>query len=238
MWGLATARRTVPKPAFTLQHKVLDNSCKQQLSSKIMSNVQPIRPLPEPPALHDRAMDNLRFIRETMERASAFTAVPGWGMVVIGMLAMLNAQITTQVIFHKSWLFSWLGLALASVLISFIAMYRKAKAADSSLFSTPAKKFVLSLAPPLFAGALLTIVIWQVKRPDLLPGMWLLLYGTGVVTGGAFSVKIIPVMGICFMVFGAITLFSPFAWGNYLMALGFGVMHIIFGIIIARKHGG
>lgn len=203
-----------------------------------MSKVQPIRSLSTPPALHDRAMDNLRFIRETMERASSFTAVPGWGLVVIGMMAMLGAQFTTQIIFQKSWLLSWIGLALASLIISIFAMNRKAQAAESSLLSTPARKFWLSLAPPLFAGAVLTIVIWQVKRPDLLPGLWLLLYGTGVVTAGAFSVRIVPIMGLCFMVFGMVAIFSPAAWGNYMMALGFGGLHIIFGIIIARRYGG
>ncbi len=204
-----------------------------------MSNVHPIRPLPdEPPALHDRAMDNLRFIRDTMERASAFTAVPGWGLVVVGMLAMFAALFSTANTHHKNWLMTWLGVALTSLVISMIAMNRKAKAADSSLLSAPARKFMLSLTPPMIAGALLTIVIWKMDRPDLLPGLWLLLYGTGVVTGGAFSVKVVPVLGICFMVLGAITLFSPVDWGNYLMALGFGGFHIIFGIIIARKYGG
>lgn len=203
-----------------------------------MSKVQPIRPISDPPALHDRAMDNLRFIRETMERASAFTAVPGWGLVVVGMLAMFGAQFTTQIIFQKSWLLSWVGIAVASLLISVLAMNRKAQAADSSLLSTPARKFWLSLTPPLFAGALLTVVIWQIKRPDLLPGLWLLLYGTGIVTAGAFSVRIVPLMGLCFMLFGTMTLFFPIAWGNYMMALGFGGLHIIFGIMIARKYGG
>lgn len=203
-----------------------------------MSNVTPLRKLPDPPALHDRAMDNLRFIRETMERASAFTAVPGWGLVVVGMVAMFGAQLTTQVIFQKRWLLSWIGIACGSLVLSLVAMNRKAKASESSLLSTPARKFLLSLTPPLVAGALLTIVIWEIKRPDFLPGMWLLLYGTGVVTAGAFSVRIIPVMGMCFMLLGAVTLFCPWAWGNYLMAIGFGGFHIIFGIIIARKHGG
>jgi hypothetical protein len=106
------------------------------------------------------------------------------------------------------------------------------------LLSSSARKFWLSLSPPLFTGALLTVMVWEVKRPDLLPGLWLLLYGTGVVTAGAFSVRIVPVMGLCFMALGTIAYFIPYVWGNYLLALGFGGLHIIFGIFIARKHGG
>jgi hypothetical protein len=222
---------------LALYDKVLDKTRILHIL-RAMSNVHPLHKLPDPPALHDRAMDNLRFIRETMERASAFTAVPGWGLVVVGMLAMFGAQLTASVILQKRWLQSWIGIALISLLISVVTMNRKAKAADSSLLSTPARKFWLSLAPPLFAGALLTVIVWNIKRPDLLPGLWLLLYGTGVVTAGAFSVRIVPVMGLCFMVLGAITLFCPWAWGNYLMAVGFGGFHIVFGMIIARKYGG
>ena len=85
---------------------------------------------------------------------------------------------------------------------------------------------------------MITIIIWQVNRPNLLPGLWLLLYGTGVVTAGAFSVRIVPVMGLCFMILGTTTLFFPVVWINYMMALGFGGLHIMFGIIIARKYGG
>ena len=168
----------------------------------------------KPPALHDRAMDNLRFIRETMERASEFTAVPGWGGVLMG------------------------ATALVALMVGGWAMDRKARRAEQLILSGPGRKFALSYSPPILVGILLTVVLSRAGLTGALPGTWLLLYGTAVVTGGAFSVKIVPVMGVCFMLLGALALFASQSWGNYLMAAGFGGLHIIFGIIIARRHGG
>jgi hypothetical protein len=68
--------------------------------------------------------------------------------------------------------------------------------------------------------------------------VWLLLYGTAIVTGGAFSVRVVPLMGLCLMALGAVALFLPAGWGDVLMAGGFGAVQIGFGIWIARHHGG
>lgn len=192
----------------------------------------------QPPALHDRAMDNLRFIRETMERASAFTAVPGWGQVAIGATALFAVLVSSQQKSFAAWLGVWLAEALISLVIAIWTMYRKARAAATPLLSQPGRKLVINLSPPVFVGALLTVIFYQHNLTELLPGMWLLLYGTGVVTGGAFSVRPVPVMGLCFMLLGAGALFCPPAWGNIFMAAGFGALHIIFGLHIARSYGG
>ncbi|MBP6823551.1 MAG: hypothetical protein KA368_18520 [Acidobacteria bacterium] len=183
-------------------------------------------------------MDNLRFIRETMERASSFTAVPGWGGVLVGVTALIAAIIAAQVPHEHEWMYVWGYELPLALLIGGLTMKRKAMAAQVKLLSPPGRQFTLSLAPPLIAGAVLSIALARVEAYDVLPGMWLLLYGAGVVTGGAFSVKVVPVMGICFMVLGAITLTAPAQWNNYFLAAGFGVLHIGFGIIIARRHGG
>ena len=191
-----------------------------------------------PPALHDRAMDNLRFLCETMERASSFTAVPGRGQAAIGVTALFAALVASQQETFAAWLAVWVTEAAVSAGIAGWTMYRKARASDTSLLSRPGRKLILNLSPPMFVGALLTVVFYRAGLVGLLPGLWLLLYGTGVVTGGAFSVRPVPVMGLCFMFVGAGALFLPPAWGDALMAAGFGLLHIIFGLHIARNYGG
>ena len=191
-----------------------------------------------PAAPAGRALEDLHFIRETMESAAAFTAVPGLGGVVIGITALVAAFVAARRPSQPAWLFTWVVEAILAFALASGAMIRKARRAETPLLSRPARKFVLSLSPPLLAGALLTVVLWRSGQAGILPGLWLLLYGAGVVTGGAFSVRIIPLMGLCFMVTGGIALFCPPAWGNILMAVGFGALHIVFGAIIAWRYGG
>ena len=197
----------------------------------------PNRPTDDP-ALHDRAMDNLRFIRQTMERATAFTAVPGWGGVGMGVLALAAAAVAESRLTRAEWLATWLGTAVLGLTLGGWAMSVKARRAGTPVFSYSGRRFVLSYLPPMLVGALLTGALVRAGLYEALPGTWLVLYGTGVVTGGAFSVRVVPLMGLCFMGLGALALFAPPAWGNALMAAGFGLLHIVFGVIIARRYGG
>ena len=192
----------------------------------------------EPPALHDRAMDNLRYIRETMERATPFTGISGLGEMAIGATALVACLIAARQPTFNLWLAVWLAEALISLLIAGWSMDRKARAVQMPLFSGSGRKAVFSLAPPVIAGGLLTIVLVRAGLPNAIPGVWLLLYGTGVITGGMFSVRAVPVMGLCFMLLGATALFSPPAFANWFMAVGFGGLHVLFGAIIVRKYGG
>jgi hypothetical protein len=202
----------------------------------------PARPLgpvsPEPAGLHARAMDNLRFIRQTMENATAFTAVSGWGVVIVGLTAFGAALAARRASGVEAWLAIWLGEAAVSFAIACGATFRKARASKLPLFAMPGKRFALSFTPPMIVGALLTAALWHHGLFAALPGMWLLMYGTGIVTGGAFSVRVVPVMGLCFMALGAAALFLPFAWRDGLMGAGFGGLHVVFGFIIARRYGG
>lgn len=198
-----------------------------------------------PQPLHDRALDNLKFIRSTMERAGSFTAVPGGGMVVLGVSALAASlyagSLPATPVYgeaHSRWLWVWMFEALLGAGVGVAALLYKAMRAGDAISHGPGRRFGLSVLPPFIVGGLLTIVLWQAKQLQLLPAVWLLCYGTGVVTGGAFSMRVVPVMGTCFMILGAVALFTPPLWQAWLMAAGFGVLHIVFGLIIARRYGG
>lgn len=195
-------------------------------------------PKEEPPALHARAMDNLKYIRETMERATAFTNISGGGQVAIGITALAASVIAARQNAFKNWLAVWCAEVVVALLIAGWSMDRKARAAKMPLLSGPGRKVAFSLSPPILAGALLTVALYRAGLVNAIPGLWLLLYGTGVITGGMFSISVVPLMGICFMALGAIALMAPPGFADWFMAAGFGGLHIIFGIVIARRYGG
>jgi hypothetical protein len=205
-----------------------------------MATVRPLRPPPEErdPALSDRALDNLRFIRDTMERAGTFTAISGWGIAAVGVVALIAGLVARARPTVEWRVGTWLTTAAVCIALSLAATARKARRTDLSMVSGPAQKLALAFSPAMVVGALLTAALLRIGANDLLPGVWLLLYGTAVVAGGAFSVRIIPVMGVCFMTLGAAALFAPPEIGEWLMVGGFGLAHVVFGIQIARRHGG
>jgi len=191
-----------------------------------------------PPSLHDHAADHLRFIRDTMARAADFTAVPGWGGVLMGVTALVTAAAAGPPRDTPAWVGIWLADAGVAVALGLGAMVWKARRAGVSLTGAPARRFALAFVPPLMAGAVLTGVFVRDHMSARLPGCWLLLYGAAVMSGGAFSVRLVPVMGICFMALGVLAFVSPVSTGSLFMAAGFGALQIGFGLIIARKYGG
>jgi hypothetical protein len=173
-----------------------------------------------------------------MERSAAFTAVSGWGQVLLGVTALVAAVLAAQQAAGFAWLRVWLAEALVAVTIALISIVWKANKRGLPVFSGPGRKVALGLLPPLLAGAFLTFLLYRMGTQSALPATWLLLYGAGIATGGAFSVAIVPVMGMCFMTLGGLAVVSPSTWGNALLGTGFGGLHIVFGVIIARRHGG
>lgn len=188
--------------------------------------------------LGDRAFDNLQFIRETMERSTSFTAVPGYGGMLMGVTAVAASYISYSQTYLNDSLMTWLLEACLAFAIGMLAMWQKSKIAGTSLVSVPAKKFAMSFAPPLFVGAVITFGLYRHGYYYIMPPVCMLCYGAAVVCGGAFSVRIVPVMGWCFIALGTLGFFVSASYSNALMATSFGLLHIVFGAIIARRYGG
>lgn len=193
---------------------------------------------PSPPtALSDRAIENVSFIRRTMEASGTFTSVSGAGVMAMGLLALVAAGLTTRFPTPGGRIAVWSGAAVLSAAVSGYAIVRKARHRRESALSGPGRKFVLNFMPAIVAGVALTVALASAGLPELLPGTWLLLYGTGIVTGGAFSVRVVPAMGLAFMALGLVGLAIP-PWGPGLMVAGFGGLHLAFGAVIAWRYGG
>ena len=192
----------------------------------------------EPASVATHADDQLSFIRRAMERSSTFTALPGWGGVGMGCVALGAAALGARQPTAERWLAVWLAAAVVGFVIGLITMRRKAARVGVPLTGAPGRRFAMSLAAPLVAGAALTVGLWMHNAWALMPATWLLLYGAGVVTSGAHSVRVVPLMGLCFMAVGTLALFTPASWATALMAVGFGGLHLAFGLVIARRYGG
>jgi uncharacterized protein YjeT (DUF2065 family) len=173
-----------------------------------------------------------------MENAASFTAVPGWGGVAMGVTALATACVAPHPSSAGAWLITWLAAALAAFALGALFICWKARRVGTPVLTRPGRKFVLSLFPPLLAGGVISVAIYAAGQGHLLPGIWLLLYGVGVMSAGTFSVPVVPAMGLCFMLAGVVAMFCPAAWANAVMAAGFGGLHILFGAIIARRYGG
>ena len=194
-------------------------------------------PHTEPVELHERAMDNLRYIRRTLERAGSFTAVPGMGGVAMGMVALLAARLAVLQRGAGGWLAVWALAAVVAMAIGIAGAALKSRRFQIPLFSGPGRKFIAGFVPALLAGAVLTAVFYRAGISGFLPGVWLLLYGAAVLSGGSASVRVVPVMGACFMFVGTVALLLP-GWNDILLPVGFGGLHLIFGTVIAVKYGG
>lgn len=191
---------------------------------------------PEP--LSGRAADNLRFIRQAMERTSTFTSIPGQGGVGMGVVALVASVVAARQPSADEWLATWLVAAMFAAVVGLIAMARKARRGGATLTGASARRFAVGMAAPFVAGAAITYELWTVRNFTVMAPSWLLLYGAGVLTGGIFSVPVVRAIGACFMALGMAAIVTPSEWGNVWLAMGFGGLHVAFGIYIARNHGG
>ena len=108
-------------PGSTFSYKVLDNSL-DLVYSEFMATVEPLRRRAQPVPLEDHALDHLRYIRETMERAGSFTAVPGWGGVAMGATALAAAGFASHAASRIAWLTGWLVEGAVAIAIGFLSI--------------------------------------------------------------------------------------------------------------------
>jgi len=194
--------------------------------------------LPPPIPLPLRAADDLRYIREAIERAAEFTSISGYGLVGVGVTALVAAAIAPRDVASDRWVIVWLAEALLAIAISVGTSVLKSQRLEVPLFGATGRRFMLAFATPAAAGAVITAALLMARSNTLLPGTWLLLYGAAVAGGGSFSVGSVPAMGAAFMLLGTVAMFAPTTWANPLLGIGFGLLHVAFGTWIARRHGG
>ena len=186
----------------------------------------------------EHAEESLHFIRRAMERSSTFTAVPGLGGAGMGVVGLAAAVLAARQGSAQAWLAVWLAAAGAAFAVGITAMWRKAARSGAPIAGPTGRRFATSLGAPLVAGAVLTWGVWMHGDRALIPALWLLLYGTGVLAGGVFSVAAVRLLGVALMALGVAALATPASWGDVWLGLGFGGLHFGFGLYIARRHGG
>ncbi len=188
--------------------------------------------------VRSHAARNLRFIREALESAGSFTAVSGRGQVAIAATAVLAAGLASRLTSRPAWLAAWLAEAILACAIGGAAMAAKARRNGLPVFAGAGRRFWPAFAAPLAAGAVLTAILVARGLFDVLPGIWLLLFGTAVVSGGSVSVSLVRTMGWSFVALGVVALVAPPGLGDVFLAAGFGGLLAAFGAAIARRHGG
>jgi hypothetical protein len=194
-------------------------------------------PRPQSVELHEHAMDNLRYIRQTLERAGSFTAVPGKGGIQMGLVALVAGRFAARQQGAGNWIAVWALAAVLAMAIGIVGAALKSRRFQMPLFTGPGRKFIAGFTPAILAGGVLTVVFYRAGVSGFLPGVWLLLYGAAVLSGGWASVRVVPIMGACFMLVGTMALMVP-GYNDELLTAGFGGLHVIFGTVIAVKYGG
>ena len=202
-------------------------------------NPSPNRPRRvEPTPIDSGALENLRYIRSTIEAADTFTTVPGYGCIAMGVTALVAVGVESIPQLTPYWLGIWVAAAIVACATALWFMEQKARAQGLSLRRAVARRFFMTLAPAFVAGAILTAALAGNIDRELMTGMWLLLYGTGLAACGLFAIRAVSTAGLAFMALGTATLWLPPGSAHIVLALGFGGIHLALGANIVRHHGG
>jgi hypothetical protein len=183
------------------------------------------------------ATATLRYIRASMEGAAS-VAIPGSSGIAMGGIGLTAGALSAMPDLAAYWLVIWLAAAPLAALVGGVLLAKSESIATFVATGTPGRKLALGLMPSIFAGAVMTAVLWSADRIEAIPGTWLLLYGCALVSASVSTTAIVAWMGLCFAGLGIVALIGPAVLHIPLLALGFGGLHIVFGILIARgAHG-
>ena len=187
--------------------------------------------------LQDKAETNLQFIREAMERAERVSAVSGAGMMGMGALALAGGAMASRLT-PDLQLLAWLVLAPVAALLGAATTWRKSTRSGEEPLRDPMRRFIWCLAPSLLAAAVFTALLWGTPTQALLPVLWLVLYGCGVLAAGTYAVPPVMHLGMSFIGAGLVLATLPADWMNTALSLAFGGLHLFFGWRIYKHHGG
>ena len=194
-----------------------------------------------PAAIESRALGTLAYIRASIESSSSMD-VPGMAGIVMGIIGLLAAIVVSLPRWAAHWLGIWLAAAAVAFLLGGALVARQIVQRGHTRYLGPARKFLLCLCPALFAGAVLTQVCVTAGMANVIPGMWLLLYGCAVLSASTVTTagiaRLICIMGAIFVALGLMTFALPATAHTAMLGLGFGVLHIIFGFLIGRSSHG
>jgi hypothetical protein len=190
-----------------------------------------------PAAIESRALGTLAYIRASIESSSSMD-VPGMAGIVMGIIGLLAAGAASLPHWAPHWLAIWLAAAAIAFLLGGALVARQIARRGRTRYLGPARKFLLCLCPSLFAGAILTVVFEIGGIGSVIPGMWLLLYGCAVLSASTVTTpdiaRLIVIMGAMFVALGSLTFALPAAAHTLMLGLGFGALHVTFGILIGR----
>jgi hypothetical protein len=188
--------------------------------------------------IKEQATENLRFIRGAVERAERVSSASGAGGMAMGGVALCAMALAAGMGSLQDQLLVWIGAAFIALGVGSVGSWLKARKNDLVLLGDPGRRFLLCLIPSLVVGAVLTVSLWPTDQVILLPGLWMMLYGCGVLAAGTYAAAPVMQMGGCFIAAGLFAHALPETWSNVLLGAVFGGLHLYFGYQVYRHHGG
>ena len=196
---------------------------------------------------------DIKHIKDMMNRSSRFISLSGMSGVSAGVFALIGAIMAHQTIYTSVVNLGYRPIILdqnklvllliiaVSVLIAAVGSgifftTRKAKKNNQKLWDVQTKRLIINLFIPLVTGGILSLILLFKGYVGLVAPLTLIFYGLGLVNGSHFTLNEIRSLGLIEIALGLVSM-NFIGYGLYFWAVGFGVLHIVYGIIMQVKHG-